>query len=509
MARYRLLLISPLQKCKHFAVQPEMNQIIGRKATSSSLALTLLAAVTPAHYDIRILDEELEPLPSDLQADIVGITALSSSIKRSYEIADSFRRRGIKVVLGGPHTSFAADEAMEHADALVAGEAEGVWPRVLADFEAGTMAGVYRATEPVPFKTSPQPRWDLVDTRKVLCIPVEVSRGCPFDCEFCVVTKLFGRKMRYRDIDDVVRELSNIPLRTVLFVDDNLTVNRRYAMELMERITPLNITWTCQASIDVGMDAELLAAMARAGCEHIIIGFESLNPASLENARKFHNRIEEYQKALDAIHAAGIITFGSFIVGFDHDTIAEFDRILEFVQKAPVTHAMLCVLVPGPGTDLRARLTAEGRFFKPNSDFMGGMFPAMKYARLGQTEIANGYQSAVEKLYSFKAMRERANRLLRRGSFRSPRRGNELKAYEKFTIFFKVLAIYLLSADRDKRGMLFDMLGLAIRGTASIDRAIGMLISMEGFHRHVRELHRYRRDFEPVLAFHEQNYSHH
>jgi radical SAM superfamily enzyme YgiQ (UPF0313 family) len=249
--RYRLLLINPFQKYKHYATQPEMCRLMGKRTTMSPLALTTIAALTPVHYDIRIIDEEIERLPAGLSADIVGITALTNTINRCYEIADSFRGRGVAVVLGGPYISFAVEEGLQHADSIVVGEAEGSWQRCLADFEAGGLRKTYTAEHKDEFTTAPIPRWDLIDTSKVVCIPIEVSRGCPYNCEFCLVTKMFGRRMRYRDIDNVMAEIAASPLRSILFVDDNLTVNKTYARELMRRLKPLGISWTCQASLEL------------------------------------------------------------------------------------------------------------------------------------------------------------------------------------------------------------------------------------------------------------------
>jgi uncharacterized radical SAM superfamily protein len=498
--RYRLLLINPFQKYKHYATQPEMCHLMGKRTTMSPLALTTIAALTPAHYDIRIIDEEIEKLPADLSADIVGITALTNTINRCYEIADRFRSRGVAVVLGGPYISFAVEEGLQHADSIVVGEAEGSWQRCLEDFEAARLQRTYTAEHKDEFATAPIPRWDLIDTSKVVCIPIEVSRGCPYNCEFCLVTKMFGRRMRYRDIDNVMAEIAASPLRSILFVDDNLTVNKTYARELMRRLKPLGISWTCQASLELAKEPELLHEMAEAGCENIIIGFESMNPQSLHAARKYHNLVAEYRAAIDAIHNVGIMTFGSFIVGFDDDTLEELDRIVSFAQEAPVPYLMLNLLVPAPGTDLQLRLAEEGRWYGANTDFRGGLFPVVHYMRFGQTELFEAYLAAVKRAYSFEFIRERVLRLFARGTFTRSRRGNTLGPLARVWILARIALVYLTSPERIKRRFFAEVFGLARRGTVSFDKAVGTLVAMEGFHRHLRLLEGYRRDFAPFLA---------
>ncbi|MBD3239947.1 MAG: radical SAM protein [Chitinivibrionales bacterium] len=500
MRRYRLLLINPYQKYKHYATQPQMCRLMDKRTVISPLALTLLASLTPAHYEVRIVDEELETLPERIDADIVGITTLTNTIIRCYELADRFRAQGIPVVLGGPHVSFAVDEGLAHADSVVVGEAEGAWQRCLADFEAGRLQPTYETETPSAFTTSPLPRWELVNTRKVLSIPIQVTRGCPYDCEFCVVTKMFGRKMRYRALDDVIAEVKASPLRSILFVDDNLTINKKYARELMTRLKPLGVSWTCQASLDLAKDPELLREMAAAGCEHIIIGFESLNADSLETSRKFHNRVDEYRKAVETIHAAGIMIFASFIVGFDNDTLDECDNIAAFAQDAPIPYLMLNLLGSAPGTDLQRRLTDEGRWYGPCTDFMGGIFPVMHYMQFSQTELYERYLATVTRAYEWPAIRERVVRLFGKGYFTRTRRGSDFGPLFKLWMLLRVVGLYLLSADRDKRRLFFELFSLARRGTVSFDKAVGVMVAMEGFHRHLDLLRRYRTAYAPLLA---------
>jgi len=468
---------------------------MGRKAAISPLALTLLAAMTPPHYDVRIIDEQIEPIPTDAKPDLVGITALTNTSARAYELADHFRGRGVPVAVGGPHVTFSVDEALEHADAVVAGEAEGVWPRCLEDFEAGRLGGVYRHEGPVEFRTSVPPRWDLVDTRKVLAMPVQASRGCPYLCEFCIVTQMFGHKMRYRDVDDVIAEIESLPVKEVLFVDDNLTMNRGFATELTARLAEMEVSWSCQASIDVGKDTKLLEKMAEAGCEQVIIGFESLNPASLQSMRKAHNRVEEFQAAIDNIHAAGLMVFASFVVGFDEDTLDEFARIHEFAQRAPLPYVMLNPLAATPGTALYDRVVEEGRWRGWHLGERTGVHPRMEFGHFTQAELFTTLVKAVHRLYSWEAIYERTVPLLARGTFQRDRRSDDLGVGFKFKMFSRVVGSYMFSRDPFKRRMGREVLDMGRKGVVSMARAVSILVGMEAYHRHLDELRVYEQEF--------------
>ncbi|HMD67484.1 MAG TPA: cobalamin-dependent protein, partial [Chitinivibrionales bacterium] len=257
-ARPRLLLINPFAEIKQFIANIGFAKLIGKRAGTTPLALPLLAALAPAHWDVRIIDEELEAITPGIAADLVGITALTTTIDRAYRIADSFRARGIKVVMGGPTVTCNPDEALTHADCVVVGEAEHVWNDLLDGAEHGTLKKVYQSAAPAGYKHSPVPRWDLIDTEKIAALSVQVSRGCPFCCDFCLVSQLFGRTMRYRDIDDIMAEIQSLPKKTLFFVDDNLTANKEFARALMKRLAPLGVLWIAQVSIEIADFPDLL-----------------------------------------------------------------------------------------------------------------------------------------------------------------------------------------------------------------------------------------------------------
>jgi radical SAM superfamily enzyme YgiQ (UPF0313 family) len=414
--RYTLVLINPKRRLRYFWDFKELCQVMGKKAPVPLLSLPTIAAMTPAHYDIHIFDEEAEDIDFSLQPDIVGITALGNTVKRGYEIADRFRQKGVTVVMGGPQVSFNVEQSLEHADAIVIGEAEGAWQECLQDFEGGKVKQIYKNASVCDFKKSPIPRWDLIRTNRFMAIPVQVSRGCPYKCEFCAVRNLMGKKHRYREIDDVITEIKALPKRQLTFADDNLTANKKYAHELMEKLKPLKISWMCQASVDLCEDEALLTKMAEAGCTSILIGIESLDDASLQETHKHQNKTEKFEQGIKTIHDHGIHVIGSFIVGFDSDHLDAFDKIYDFTIKNPITMVSLNILTAYPGTDLYERMKRDGRINAVDTDMLG-IYPTMRFKNVSQAEMFKKYFSILEKMFSYEVVLQKAGKTLGNGRF--------------------------------------------------------------------------------------------
>lgn len=483
--RYQLFLISPKQRYVNYPAHTELAKIFGKKRIMIPLALPTVAALTPDNYDIRIIDEEIELLPKNIKPDIVGISTLAATILRAYEIADWYRSMGIPVVFGGPYASFTVNEALNHADSVVIGEAENVWKKCLADFENGELKKTYKAEQKCEYKKQNIPRWDLVDTRKIFQVGVQLSRGCPFNCQFCLVTKIFGKKMRYRDIDNVIEEISSLPLKYIFFVDDNLTINKEYAKKLMTRLKPLDISWGCMASIDVAKEEELLKDMAEAGCFNILIGFESLNPKSLDETQKYHNKAaKKYEQAIRKIHAAGIHINASFVVGFDNDTLDEFDNIYNFTLQTSMPNVNLHILSATPGTELYERMNHEGRLYGSSHDLQIGLFPTMHYKNMSQIDMFDKYMDTVEKLFSFNTIRKKAVHLFGSGSFNS--RGVDIGFPLKFRASMKILKEFIFTTDKDKRLLFKNLFSLILQKKLAIDKAAAFLLSMLSYNRHIK-----------------------
>jgi radical SAM superfamily enzyme YgiQ (UPF0313 family) len=483
------LLVNPRLEHKHYGAGQELSRLLGKKKMGVPLALPLIAALTPSHYAVAIVDDETDPIPALPRPDLVAITTTVSCINRAYQLADGFRARGIPVVMGGTYATFCPDAVLEHADAVVVGEAEPTWPALLADFEQGRLGRIYRAERPADLERAVAPRWDLVDTSQVITVGVETSRGCPFNCDFCLVNKVFGRKMRYRPIADVVAEVRRLPTKNLFFVDDNLTINKARARELMAELEPLGVSWVCQCSIDVADDPMLLAAMARAGCMSILVGFESLDPASLQETNKRHNRVEHYAEAVAAIHRQGIHVIASFVVGFDADTPASFERIVSFIEDNHVTQVMLSILAAAPGTDIWNRMKPQGRLVFPSLDYINGMLPCMQYAHFSQTEMLDHYVATLERLFEPAAIARRAVAFFSEGYFRAPTT-TEVSTREKLTASVRILDRYLVRGGPAKRRLLWDLVRLGRRGTVAMDQVVVFLLQMEALFAFLRNFQR-------------------
>jgi len=335
------------------------------------LGVMQVAGCTPAHHEVVIRDESLERLDFDAATDLVGISVMTPTAPRAYEIAREFRARGVPVVLGGVHPAMVPEEAEQNADCIVIGEAESAWPALLEDFEHGRLAPRYRGDRKRPLSSDhPRPRRDLIEGKGYAPVHfVETTRGCSHACEFCSVTSYWGGRYRSRSIDDVVDELRGLrPLtgriismkNVVFFVDDNIASNRDYAAELFTAIRPLGITWLGQASVEIADDAELLRLASASGCRGLLVGFESVNAANQEFCRKLSS-VKRYRRAIRNIHAAGIGIEGSFIVGFDHDDERTFSSIYSFAVETRLDSVYLGVLTPYPGTVLHRRMSRAGR----------------------------------------------------------------------------------------------------------------------------------------------------
>lgn len=307
-----------------------------------SLALPVVAALTPTDVDVEIEDEYLMDIDFENKADLVGITSMTTQAERAYQIADEFRRRGKPVVMGGIHVSALPEEAAQHCDSVVVGEAELLWERVITDFRKGGLQRVYRTDQRHNLRGLPVPRIDLLPLHRysIPVIPVQTSRGCPHRCDFCIVTEFFGGTYRFRPVDEVVREIEiqkalfkEKRKKIIFFADDNIAANRVHAKELFKALIPLKIPWGCQCTLNITDDPQLLDLAAESGCIHMFIGIETINAASLKSVNKSFNRVEKYEKALETLRQRGIHVEASMIVGFDEDREDIFDTMLAFLTR--------------------------------------------------------------------------------------------------------------------------------------------------------------------------------
>ncbi|RKX70910.1 B12-binding domain-containing radical SAM protein [candidate division WOR-3 bacterium] len=326
------------------------------------LALPVIAGLTPPHHEIELLDENIEKIDFNSPADLVGITSMTSTAPRAYEIADRFRKLGAKVVMGGMHASALPEEALQHADSVVIGEAEGVWPRLLSDLERGELKPIYKNEQFPELKGLPRPRYDLLNSRRYTLTSVtHVSRGCPNACSFCTVTRFFGRRYRFRPIEDVIREVRGFKSRFVGFFDDNIAGSPPYAESLFDALKRERIMWASQASVAITKNRRLLKKAAESGCKGLFIGFESIHEEGIEEIHKPVNRKKDFYETIKILHDHGIVVMGSFIFGLDTDPPDICERTLDFVMESNIDLVQFCILTPFPGTPLYEKLKKEGR----------------------------------------------------------------------------------------------------------------------------------------------------
>lgn len=407
----KLKLISPTRR------ELKRRRMRGRAFRFPQLSLTIIAALTPEDVEVSITDENVESIDFDEDVDLVGITTLTATAPRAYDIADAYRQGGAKVVLGGIHASALPQEAIQHSDAVVIGEAEGCWHQLIADFKNNNLQPFYSSVARPNLNGLPLPRRGLLKKRAYLVSnTIQTTRGCPFDCSFCSVTNFFGRSYRTRPIQDVIREIRSLQTHFVGFLDDNIVGNVRYAKQLFSALINEQIKWVGQASLTIANDHDLLKLIQKSGCKGLFIGFESLSSASLKEIGKpFHN-VAKYKEDIAKLQDHGIAVLGAFIFGMDNDGPDVFERTVEFAQKSKLDLAQFGILTPFPGTPLYEKLEEEDRIITKDwtkYDIANAVF---KPKLMTVDQLSQGTNWAWRQFYSYGSILERIFSL-RRGLF--------------------------------------------------------------------------------------------
>lgn len=374
------------------------------------LTLTTLASLVPPEipHQINIVDEGIDEIdPDAIQADLVGISAITGTAPRAYQIAAQLQRRAIPVVLGGVHPTLLPDEAQKHADAIVTGYAEESWPQLLRDFVANQMQARYTQSKSLSLANLPLPKRHLFDTSLVnIAHTIEATRGCIYQCDFCVVPAAWGRPIQ-KPVADVVADIRQMGARRLIFLDLNLIADVEYARELFTALIPLRITWGGLATTTIAWDDALLDLAARSGCRGLLLGFESLSQASLAETKKAFNMRRDYYFVVEQLHARGIAVMGCFVFGFDNDTLDTFRETVDFVMDANVDLPRYAIQVPFPGTGVYKRLLAEGRITTHDWSLYDGQHVVYQPRQMTADELLQHTGRAWRTTYSYRSILKR------------------------------------------------------------------------------------------------------
>ena len=350
----KILLIAP---CSFQQQRPDSMDI-------PQLTLSLIAALTPPDHEIQIVEEVYgEKVNFDGDFDVVGISIMTQTSIRGYQIANEFKKRGKIVVFGGIHATAMPEEAILFGNAVVIGEAEGLWEIVLEDIKHHRLKPFYKLDQLPDLQSHVRPRRDLIkcSSGKFSIAPIETTRGCPYNCDFCTVSRFFGTKQRHKPIHDIITDIESCKEKNFFFLDDNITGDKRYAKELFREMIPQNKVWVGQASIQVANDPELLKLAYKSGCRALLIGFESMSDAGINQYRKTLKTIDENVLAVKKLQDNGIMTMASLIFGLDTDTPEVFEVAHDFLTRSKAAFFQACVMTPYPGTPVFNKLRSEGR----------------------------------------------------------------------------------------------------------------------------------------------------
>ena len=326
------------------------------------LAFALLASYSPPFVEHKFYDNRIEDIPYDEETDLVAITVETYTARRAYEIATEYKKRGVKVVMGGYHPTFVPEESLLYADCIVSGDAEELWPKLIHDFRKGKLQKIYRSNNLSSLEGIRPDRSIFKGKRYAPIHLVQYGRGCRFNCDFCSIKTFYGSYLGQRPIKDVVREIEELRFKHIFIVDDNIFSYKKQAMEFFRALIPLNVRWSGQVSIDVTQDDELMDLMRKSGCLSVVVGFESLDIKSLIQMKKGWNlRYGTYTDAIKKFRDHGIMVYGTFVHGYDHDTLDSFKYNLEFALESKFYLANFNPLTPTPGAPLYDRLKKEGR----------------------------------------------------------------------------------------------------------------------------------------------------
>jgi radical SAM superfamily enzyme YgiQ (UPF0313 family) len=388
----KILLVSP-------SVDP--NEKTNKQMLMPQLALFILQGLTPKEHQVVTLDEEAEDVDLEQDCDLVGISFMTSNASRAYWLAREFKKRGRTVVLGGVHPTLLPDEASPYGDSVVIGEAEGIWAELLEDYQKGCLKKTYHNPRPDLSKYVPKDFSKITKRHLFGMVPIMTTRGCPYHCDFCCVTDLFGKEIRHIPVENVVRDIKESGKKIFMFLDDNIVGHPSYAKELFAALKPLKISWVGQSSISLLVkDDELLKLAAECGCVGLFVGLESVKEAQMSSMRKSFGSLRGLENGLKKMRRAGIFVLASMIFGFDEDTQDVFDETVGFLLKNKVHSVAFNVLTPYPGTKTFRKMKEEGRLLTDDWKYYDHSTVVFQPKNMSPYELMVGKIRARKEFYS-------------------------------------------------------------------------------------------------------------
>ena len=467
---------------------------LGKQCVFPNLSLPTVAGMTPPGHEVVLGDENVEPIDFDTDADIVGITGYAIHRERIFAIAAEFRRRGKLVVAGGPYASLCPEDLRDHVDVLFVDEAEYTWPRFLADYAAGHWEREYRQDEKPSMHDSPLPRFDLLKVDRYRTMTIQFARGCPFNCEFCDIIVMYGRRPRTKTVPQIMAEIEEVHrlgIPNVFIVDDNFIGNKKEAKELLhalaawQRARDYPIEMMTEVTLNVAQDDELLRLMREANFTTIFVGIESPRAASLVETHKTQNLRADILDSVHRIQRAGMEVMAGMIVGFDHDDPSIFAEQFDFIQDAHIPVSMTGMLNAMPKTPLYKRLADAGRLIAQS---VGDQFVFTNIVPGGMSrlQLYEGYRDLLRRLYSYRHYRRRAMRLILTKGQQA--RTKLVASRQDLRIFRRVLWTCILRASPARAWM---TLSLLLETALRRPRALRDAVTFALVHKHLYE---YMRD---------------
>ncbi|WP_432409024.1 B12-binding domain-containing radical SAM protein [Wukongibacter sp. M2B1] len=419
----RLALISPKgvgmgtndENKRTMEIYEQLNSIDSLKELMNcpnSPLLTIAALVEDFFDDIVYIDEEIENIDWNEFYDIVAMSFMTQQASRAFELAEKFRERGSYLVSGGMHPTNSPEESIKYFDTVFVGEGEKTWFEFMRDFKNNCTKRIYINDAEIDMNTVPIPRFDLLKMDKYRTIPLQISRGCPHNCEFCASTKVYGAKYRHKSVSKILEEIEIIkklkPNPHIYFTDDNMLVNKKFSIELLKEIQGGGFRWMTHSDVSVAKHPEVLKLLFSSGCRKIVIGFESIVPNSLQSLENWkYKKLNFYSEAIRTIQSYGVGVWGTFIIGLDHDDNSVFQRVVDFTLENNLYGAMISVPTPFPGSDLYKRLENEGRILTKHWGSYTLWNVVVQPANMTVKELREGFEYTLKEIYSDEASAKR------------------------------------------------------------------------------------------------------